>query len=44
MVTQVERQHIQDALEITGGNNERAIELLGVSRAKYFDRKKAYGL
>ncbi len=44
MVAKFECDYIQRALSLTGGNNDRAIELLGISRAKFFDRKKAYGL
>jgi Nif-specific regulatory protein len=44
IVARIECEYIQRALELTGGNNERAIEMLGISRAKFFDRKKAYGL
>lgn len=43
-VTRLEYQHIRQALELSGGNNDRAIEMLGISRAKFFDRKKVFGL
>jgi DNA-binding NtrC family response regulator len=44
LIAQVEYDYIQRALALAGGNNDKAIEMLGISRAKFFDRKKAYGL
>ncbi|MBI4854505.1 MAG: sigma-54-dependent Fis family transcriptional regulator [Acidobacteria bacterium] len=44
VISQIELDYIQRALALAEGNNDRAIELLGISRAKFFDRKKAYGL
>lgn len=44
VISQIESDYIQRALALTDGNNDRAIELLGISRAKFFDRKKVYGL
>ncbi|MEW6732578.1 MAG: sigma 54-interacting transcriptional regulator [Acidobacteriota bacterium] len=41
LIAQVECEHIRRALTLSGGNNERAIKLLGISRAKFFERKKA---
>jgi DNA-binding NtrC family response regulator len=43
-VARLERSHIVRALELAGGNSERAIALLKISRAKFFERKKEYGL
>jgi DNA-binding NtrC family response regulator len=43
-IAKLERAHLQKALELTQNNNEDAIKLLGISRAKFFQRKKAYGL
>ncbi|MBK7976140.1 MAG: sigma 54-interacting transcriptional regulator [Deltaproteobacteria bacterium] len=44
VVTEVERVHFRKALAAAGGNNERAMELLDISRTKYFDRKKTFGM
>ena len=44
LVAKIEREHIRRALEIAEGNNERAIKLLGISRATFFGRKEVYGL
>lgn len=44
VLAHVEREHILRAFEVAGGNNEEAIRLLGISRAKYFQRKKLYGV
>lgn len=44
LVSQVECSYIKQALDLAKGNNDKAIELLGISRAKFFDRKKVYGL
>lgn len=44
LVSQVECSYIKQALDLANGNNDQAIELLGISRAKFFDRKKVYGL
>ncbi|MBI5083496.1 MAG: sigma-54-dependent Fis family transcriptional regulator [Acidobacteria bacterium] len=44
VVTRVEREHLQRALELAGGNAERAIRMLHISRAKFFQRKKEFGL
>jgi transcriptional regulator with GAF, ATPase, and Fis domain len=43
-VARLERLHIVRAMELAGGNSERAIALLRISRAKFFERKKEYGL
>ena len=40
LVAQVERDHIRRALAISGGNKQRAIDLLGISRSKFFERLK----
>jgi len=42
LVARVEREHILKALHLAEGNNEEAIRLLGISRAKFFARKKQY--
>ena len=42
LVGRVEREHILKALHLADGNNEAAIRLLGISRAKFFARKKLY--
>jgi len=44
VIERLEREHITKALEITKGNSDRAIELLGISRSKFFQRKKEYDL
>jgi Nif-specific regulatory protein len=44
VVTELEQAHFRRALALANGNNERAMELLQVSRTKYFDRKKTFGL
>lgn len=44
LISQVEREHIRRALEKAHGNNEKAIGLLGISRAKFFERKRLYNL
>jgi transcriptional regulator with GAF, ATPase, and Fis domain len=43
-VSRAERVHFQRALEAAAGSNERAQQLLGVSRATFFQRKKEFGL
>ena len=43
-IARLEADYIRQALEISGGNSERAIEMLGISRATFFNRKKRYGL
>jgi transcriptional regulator with GAF, ATPase, and Fis domain len=43
VVAQAERDHFRRALEI-GGSHERAITLLGISRGKYFERRRKFGL
>jgi len=43
-VAEVEHEHIRRALVLSGGNNERAIRMLGVSREQFFRKKKLYGL
>jgi|GEM_PF-1489926 len=44
IVARVEKEHFEKALEITKGNNKEAIKLLNISRAKFFQRKKEFGL
>jgi DNA-binding NtrC family response regulator len=44
LIARVEREHIMEAWRLAEGRNERAIQLLDVSRAKFFQRKKDYGL
>jgi len=44
LIARIEREHFAKALRLADGNNEKAIRLLGVSRAKFFQRKKDYGL
>jgi transcriptional regulator with GAF, ATPase, and Fis domain len=44
LVARVEREHILRAIERSGGSSEKAIALLKISRAKFFERKKGYGL
>ncbi len=44
IITEVEKTWMQKALETTGGNCERAIQLLKISRARFFERKKKFGL
>lgn len=44
LVARIEKEHILEAIEISRGNNERAIQLLKISRAKFFERKKEYGI
>jgi DNA-binding NtrC family response regulator len=44
IIANLERAHLRKALELTQNNNEDAIKLLGISRAKFFQRKKTYGL
>jgi transcriptional regulator with GAF, ATPase, and Fis domain len=44
VVAQVEKEHIRKAIELTNGNNDEAIRLLGISRDKYYRRKKEFGL
>jgi DNA-binding NtrC family response regulator len=43
-VRKLEHEHFRRALELSGGNHERARTLLGVSREKYFQRKREFGL
>lgn len=43
-IAEFERGYIEHALRLTNGHNSRAIELLGISRERFFKRKKAYGL
>jgi DNA-binding NtrC family response regulator len=44
LIAQVERDHLRQALTLAKGNNNRAIALLGISREKFFERKKLYDL
>jgi DNA-binding NtrC family response regulator len=44
VIRRVEREHFCKVLELTGGNNEEAIRVLSISRAKFFQRKKEFGL
>ena len=43
-LAQLEKQAILDAVERTGGDKRRAAELLGISRAKIYQRLKEWGL
>lgn len=43
-LAEVEREHIARALEIAGGNKSKAMQLLGMSRATFFERLKRYRL
>jgi len=42
LVARVEKEHILRAIELAKGNTEQAIAILGISRAKFFQRKKEY--
>lgn len=44
VLSEVEEKHFRRALELSKNNNDRAIKLLGISRATYFERKKRYKL
>ncbi|MFQ5473557.1 MAG: sigma-54 interaction domain-containing protein, partial [Dehalococcoidia bacterium] len=44
VIAQVEREQFVKALEFADGNNEKAMRLLGISRAKFYDRKREFGL
>ena len=44
VVERAEEAHFRRAMELAEGNSEKAIRLLGVSRAKFFERKKRYRL
>lgn len=44
VMAKVEKEHMRRALEITEGNSERAIKMLGISRATFFERKRLYEL
>ncbi|MEO7993932.1 MAG: helix-turn-helix domain-containing protein, partial [bacterium] len=39
---EVERQHIQKVLELTGGNQTRAARLLGIARSTLINKLKVY--
>ncbi len=41
---EIERQHIERALVVTGGNRSAAAERLGISRATLHNKIKSYGL
>ncbi len=43
-LAQIEREHIVRALQIAGGNKNRAMELLGMARGTFFERLKRYRL
>lgn len=43
-IMRVEREHLVKALELSGGNKNKAIRLLGISREKFFKRVKQFGL
>jgi DNA-binding NtrC family response regulator len=40
----LEKQKITEALKLAKGKDNEAIKLLGVSRNKFYDMKKKYGL
>lgn len=42
LLGRVEKQHILRAIELANGNNEVAIDMLGIARATFFKRKKEY--
>lgn len=44
VLADAERTHMQKALVEADGQHNKAIELLAMSRATYFERKKKYGL
>ena len=44
VIAQVEREQFVKALEFADGNNEKAMRLLRISRAKFYDRKSQFGL
>lgn len=44
VIARTERDHIVKALELTEGNYNKAIEILRISREKFFNRKKQYEL
>lgn len=44
VIRRVERDYMAKALQLSGGNNEEAIRILRISRAKFFQRKKEFGL
>ena len=44
VLAQIEEKHFRQALDFSKGDNNRAIKLLGISRATYFERKKRYNL
>ena len=39
-----EREYIRHTLEDTGGNIQRAAEILGISRKNLWEKRKKYGL
>jgi len=41
---QVEREHIQRALETTGGNKRKAAQMLGISHQTLYTKMKDYGI
>ena len=43
-LSQIEKRHIQFALDKTGGNVSRAAQLLDVDRATIYNKIKKYGL
>jgi transcriptional regulator with GAF, ATPase, and Fis domain len=44
VLADAERAHLQKALESSGGNKERARELLGLCKDTFYKRLRAYGL
>ena len=43
-IAELEREAILDALDRTGGDKRKVAELLGISRAKVYQRLKEWGL
>jgi DNA-binding NtrC family response regulator len=44
VVREAERRHILEALEFTGGNKKKAIELLEMAAETFFRRLEEFGL
>ena len=43
-MTEVEKEHILDALEKTGGNKREASRVLGISRDTLYRKMRKYGI